>query len=68
MYYAIGATSGMIVATFTERADAVQWVENNNKLPRPYKGEQDIDRSLDDGVEAPLFKVISAAQYRKGIR
>ena len=68
MFYAIGNTSGMIVATFTERSDAVQWVENNNKLPRPYKGEHDINRSLDDGIETPLFKVVSAAQYSKGRR
>lgn len=68
MYYVIGNTSGNIVARFTERSDAVQWVENNNKLPRPYKGEHDINRSLDEGTEAALFKVISAKHYNPGIR
>lgn len=68
MYYVIGNTSGNIVARFTERSDAVQWAENNNIIPRPYKGEHDIYRSLDDGIEAPLFKVISAKHYDQGIR
>lgn len=68
MYYVIGATSGTIAARFTERSDAVQWCENNNIIPRPYKGEHDINRSLDDGIEALLFKVVSAKHYSQGIR
>lgn len=57
MYKVVHASTGIVAARFTERAQAVFWADQNNNVPAPRNVEQVKADTMLDPVPAVLYRV-----------